>query len=145
MKLKGNILNIKSKRDSNNADIELEIDKIEYITYKKDGKYHQPFDYIDELETPLILTGDCLVRDNTKHTEEGDFEFKVYDKAEDGTYTLNENKRLELSIEVDFDEGLSILSALTYTVVISNDEFQKLKSDRAKERRAKKGSHRKDR
>ncbi|WP_155801018.1 hypothetical protein [Pontibacter sp. BAB1700] len=42
MKLTGNILNIKNKRDDRNAGILIEVDKIEYVTYKKDGKYYQP-------------------------------------------------------------------------------------------------------
>ncbi|WP_114784178.1 hypothetical protein [Botryobacter ruber] len=138
MRLTGNLLDIKTKREDKNQDIQLEIDKIEYITHKKDGKYFQPFEFIDELETPLVITGDCLARNTTQPLEEGEYEFKVYDKTDDA-YVLNPDKQLHVTLEHDFDSGLTILTFGTYVVTVSNEEFQQLKSERAKQKKQKKG------
>ena len=51
MKLTGDIKKITTKREYKHQDIELEIDKVEYMTNKKDGHYFQAFDYEVELET----------------------------------------------------------------------------------------------
>lgn len=142
MKLTGNILDIKTKRDSRNAGVELQIDRVQYITHKKDGKYYQPFDFVDELDTPLVITGDCLARSATKHLEEGEYDFQVYDKTGD-EYELNENKFLSVLMIYDEEEQQSILSSVEYTVTVSNDEFKQLKSERSKEQKHKKGRGRK--
>ncbi|MCJ8164179.1 hypothetical protein MKJ04_04945 [Pontibacter sp. E15-1] len=138
MRIVGNINQIKQKRDSENRDVEVHLDKIEYITHKKDGKYDQPFDYIDELETPLVITGDCLARSSspTSHLEEGESEFYVFRKTGDA-YEKDENSLLTLTMTYDFDANVNILTASTYTVTLSNEAFQQLKSDRAKARRKK--------
>ncbi|MFD2247464.1 hypothetical protein [Pontibacter ruber] len=138
MKLTGNILNIKNKRDSKNAGIELLIDRVEYVTHKKDGKYYQPFNLIVDLEEPVVITGDQLARMDTKHLEEGEYDFQVYDKVEDD-YVLNENKFLSVLMMYDEEEQQSILSSVEYTVTVSNDEYKDLKAQYNKEKKAKKG------
>ncbi|GHA80799.1 hypothetical protein [Pontibacter akesuensis] len=144
MRLKGNLSQIKNSRDNQNVDVELYIDKIEYITNKKDGRYTQPFEFVDELDTPLVLTGDCLARVQDKHLEEGEFAYQVYDKVE-GEYVLNPDKYLELTVAYDFDADLTILTAAYYTVTVSNEEFKDIKAERSKEKKQKKGKGRKGR
>ncbi len=138
MKLTGNILDIKNKRDSKNAGIEIEIDKVEYVTYKKDGKYFQPFNFMDELEKPIVITGDRLARVATKHLQEGEYDFQVFDKTGE-EYVLNENKFLSVLMVYDEEEQQSFLSSVEYTVTVSNDEFKQIKTDRSKDRKNKKG------
>jgi hypothetical protein len=142
MKLTGNILDIKNKRDSKNAGIALQLDKIEYITYKKDGKYFQPFNLEVELDEPLTITGDCLARKADKHLQEGEYDFVVYDKEGDD-YVLNENKFLSVLLVYDEEEHHHILSSVEYTVTVPNEEFKQLKEASHKERVAKKGKGRK--
>lgn len=144
MKLTGNILDVKNKRDDRNAGIALEIDKIEYVTYKKDGKYFQPFDLVEELETPLVITGDRLARKTDKHLQEGEYDFKVYDKEGDD-FVLNENKMLSVLLVYEEEEQQNILSSIEYSVTVSNEEFKQLKLASHKERSAKKGIGRKKR
>ncbi|MCC9168081.1 hypothetical protein [Pontibacter harenae] len=143
MKLIGNILDIKQNRENGNKDIEVHISRVTYITNKKDGRFFQPFDFEDELETPLILTGDLLARKNYKQQEEGEFEFKVFD-LEDGEYVLNENKELSLTVAYDPDADLRIVNSLYYEITISNEEFEQLKKERAQARKEqkKKGNRR---
>ena len=141
MRLIGNIQNIKHSRDNRNKDIEVHISTVEYITQKKDGRFFQPFDYVDELETPLIITGDCLARTDNKHLEEGEYEFKVYDKAGED-YELNPNKYLSLSTAYDFDADVTILTSLYYTVTVSNEEFEQIRKERNKAKKQKKGKGR---
>ncbi|MCC9136985.1 hypothetical protein ACFSKU_05465 [Pontibacter silvestris] len=137
MRLIGNILDIKQNRENGNKDIELHISRVNYITQKKDGRFFQPFEYEDELETPLVITGDRLARIDYKHQEEGDFEFKVYDlEAEE--YVLNEDKQLSLTLTYDFDADLHILTSLYYEINISNEEFEQLKWERAQARKQQK-------
>ncbi|WP_242929203.1 hypothetical protein [Pontibacter vulgaris] len=138
MKLTGNILDIKSKREDKNAGITIETDRIEYITYKKDGKYFQPFNFIDTLNEPVIITGDCLARSTTKHLQEGEYDFQVYDKIGDD-YVLNENKFLSVLMVYDEEEQQSFLSSVEYTVTVSNEEFKQLKTERSKNNKNKKG------
>lgn len=127
MKLIGNINQIKNKRDSQQQDVEIHVDQIEYITHKKDGRYYQPFEYIQPLETPLVITGDCLARTDNKHLEEGDHEFKVFDKVGD-TYELNPDKYLILNLAHDLDAGEVILTSITYSVTVSNEIFKQVQS-----------------
>ena len=136
MRLTGNLQDIKSKRDSNNSGIEIQLDKIEYVTHKKDGKYYQPFDLIVELDKPLIITGDCLARIPNKQLEEGEYEFQVYDKVGD-EYVLNPNKELALTITYDFDTDLTILTEVYYTVTVTNEEYKELKSEKHKAKKGK--------
>lgn len=136
MRLKGNIQDIKAKRDSNNKGIEIHLDKIEYITQKKDGKYYQPFDLVVDLAEPVVITGDCLARIPNKHLEEGEYEFEVYDK-EGEEYVLNPDKELALTVTYDFDADLNILTEVYYTVTISNEEFKVLKAEQHKARKTK--------
>jgi hypothetical protein len=131
MRLVGNILDITKNREDKNKDVEVHLDMVEYITYKKDGHYSQPFDFVDDLATPLIITGDQLSRANPIRSNEGEHEFKVYDRADDGTYELNENKILKLTTVYDFDLDLTILSAAEYTIIVSGEEFKEIKRDRA--------------
>jgi hypothetical protein len=138
MKLTGNLADIKQKRDTKNQGIEIEVDQVEYITHKKDGKYYQPFEFLDELSTPLVITGDCLSRTNNNHLEEGEYEFHVFDKEAD-EYVLNENKSLFVTTAYDYDDQLTILSSVTYTVTVSNEEFKQIKTDRYKANKPKKG------
>jgi hypothetical protein len=136
MRLKGNIQDIKAKRDSNNSGIEIHLDKIEYITQKKDGKYYQPFDLVVDLTKPLVITGDCLARIPNKQLEEGEYEFEVYDKVGDD-YVLNLGKELALTVTYDFDADLNILTEVYYTVTIDNEEFKQLKTEQNKARKTK--------
>ncbi|MBJ6119222.1 hypothetical protein JAO76_13515 [Pontibacter sp. BT310] len=136
MRLKGNIQDIKAKRDSNNSGIEIHLDKIEYITQKKDGKYYQPFDLVVDLAKPLVITGDCLARIPNKQLEEGEYEFEVYDKVGDD-YVLNPGKELALTVTYDFDADLNILTEVYYTVTIDNEEFKQLKTEQNKARKTK--------
>lgn len=131
MKVVGNILNITKQREDKNKEVEIHLDRVEYITHKKDGRYYQPFDYVDELTTPLVITGDCLARTNPIRSNEGEHEYKVYDKEEDGSYKLNENKRLVLTTIFDFDAELTILSAAEYVITVTNEEFKDIKRDRS--------------
>jgi hypothetical protein len=136
MRLTGNLQNIKSRRDDANKDITIQVDRVEYITQKKDGKYWQPFDLDIELETPLVITGDCLARTANKHLPEGESEFNVYDKNGD-EYELNPDKQLSVTTAYDFDAGLNIVTEVYYTITVSNEEFKKLKEERHKARRGK--------
>ena len=138
MRLKGNILDIKFKRETKNQEIELYINKIDYITHKKDGKYFQPFDFEDVPDTPLVITGDCLARIQNNLLDEGEYEFQVYDKEGD-EYVLNENKLLTITMMYDEEEQQPILSAVTYEVTLPNEEFKQLKAERHKAKSGKKG------
>ncbi len=144
MRLVGNISDIKHKRDNKNEGIQVYVDKIEYITHKKDGKYYQPFDYEVELEEPIMITGDCLSQTGNSQPKEGEYEFDVYDKVGD-EYVHNPDKQLSLTIVYDFDTDLTILSSVYYTVVVSNEEFKELKRLGHKERTAPKGKGKKNR
>jgi hypothetical protein len=138
MRLSGNLQDIKRTRDDANSTIEIQIDKIEYVTYKKDGRFFQPFDFVDELDSPLVITGDCLARTDNKHLEEGEHEFQVYDKIGE-EYTLNPDKMLYLTTAYDFDVDITILTDLEYTVTVPNEDFQQIKKDRSIEKKAQKG------
>lgn len=142
MKLTGNILNIKNKRDDRNADVSIEVDKIEYVTYKKDGKYFQPFNLEVELDEPLVITGDQLARKPEKHLQEGEYDFDVYDK-EDGEYVLNENRFLSVLLAYDEFEQEHVLSSVEYTVTVPNEEFKVLKEEQHKLRHSRKGTGKK--
>ena len=131
MKLTGDIRKIGLKRDNKFQEIALEIDKVEYLTHKKDGRYFQAFDYEVELENPIVITGDRLAKKNVKPTEEGELEFQVYDLI-DGEYVLNENIQLEIITAYDFDEDLLILSSVYYAVTIPPKEFEALKKEQEK-------------
>ncbi|KAA9345597.1 hypothetical protein [Adhaeribacter soli] len=133
MKLTGDIKRIKNKRDDRNQDIEIEVDKIEYLTSKKDGRYFQAFDFEETLETPLVITGDCLALKPGKPAEEDEYEFNVYDK-EGEEYVLNPDKFLSLSIAYDFDEDLTILTSVYYSVTLPPKDFEELKKEKEKER-----------
>lgn len=137
MKLEGNIRQIKNNRDSRNHDVAVHINSVEYVTHRKDGKYYQPFDYVDELTTPLIITGDCLALTHSKHLEMGEYEFKVFDKVGE-EYELNENKHLSLTLDYDYDVNITILTSATYSVIVSDEEFKQIKTDRSKARKQKK-------
>ena len=138
MKLTGNILDIKQKRDSKHQDVAIEINRIEYVTHKKDGRYYQPFEFVDEPEVPLVITGDCLSRKSNSHKEEDEYEFNVYDKAGDD-YVLNENKFLSITTAYDYDDQLMILSSVRYAVTVTNEEFKQIKTDRHKASKGKSG------
>ncbi len=131
MKLTGNILAIRQKREDKNQQITLALHTVTYVTYKKDGKYHQPFEYEDEIEVPVILTGDCLARTDNRHLEEGAFEFHVFDKVGD-TYVLNDDKFLSITTVYDDESQEVILSSAYYSVVLTNEAFKQLKTDRSK-------------
>lgn len=134
MKLIGNIQDIKYNRENRNAGIELHISRVEYITYKKDGRFAQPFDLEIDLEKPLVITGDRLARIQNKQLEEGEYEFEVYDLV-DGEYVLNPDKELSLTITYDFDMDITILSELYYTETVSNEEFKELKAEHIKQKK----------
>jgi hypothetical protein len=138
MKLTGNILNVKSKRDDRNANIIVAVDKIEYVTYKKDGKYYQPFNLEVELDEPLTITGDRLARRPDKHLQEGEYDFDVYD-LEDGEYVLNENKFLSVLLIYDEEEQEHFMSSVEYQETVSGEEFKRLKEEQHKLRHTKKG------
>src|SRR5688572_7771970 len=131
MKLTGDIRKIGLKRNNKFQDISLEIDKVEYLTHKKDGRYFQAFDYEVELENPIVITGDRLAKKDLKPTEEGELEFQVYDLIE-GEYVLNENVQLEIITAYDFDEDLLILSSVYYAVTIPPKDFEALKKEQEK-------------
>jgi hypothetical protein len=133
MTLTGNILGITHKRDNRHKDIQLLVDKVEYITSRKDGHFFQDFDYVEALDTPLLITGDCLARDDSKYMEPGEYAFQVYDKVGDD-YVRNESKQLVISMEYIEEEDLSILASVTYSVTVSNEEFNKLKRNKNKEK-----------
>lgn len=143
MRLTGNIRQIKNTRDSRNSDVAVHIDKVEYITQKKDGKYYQDFDFVDELDTPLVITGDCLALVHAKQVEEGEYEFQVFDQAGDD-YELNEHKHLSLTVTYDYDDNVTILTSASYTVTVTNEEFKQMKSERSKARKQKKGKGRRN-
>ncbi len=138
MKLTGNLLNVKSKRDDRNASITVTVDKIEYITYKKDGKYYQPFNLEVALDEPLTITGDRLARRPDKHLQEGEYDFDVYD-LEDGEYVLNENKFLSVLLMYDEEEQEHFMSSVEYQETVSGEEFKRLKEEQHKLRHGKKG------
>lgn len=138
MELTGNILRIKNKRDSRQQDIAIHIDRIEYITHKKDGRFYQPFAYEDILNSPLIITGDCLARAPNTDFEEEAYAFRVYDKNGD-TYTLNENKHLILNLVYVEEAEQNILNSGTYSVTVTNAEFDQIKRDRSKDKKLNKG------
>ena len=142
MKLIGDILPIKNKRDDQHRDIEIHIDQIEYITYKKDGRFFQPFDFIDDLDTPVVITGDCLARAPKNDFEEEDYVFKVYDKIGDD-YSLNENKSLVLTLVYVEEAEQTILNSGTYSITMPNDEFNKIKRERSQEKKLNKGKAKK--
>lgn len=144
MRLTGNIRQIKNTRDSRNSDVAVHINTIEYITPKKDGKYYQDFDFVDELDTPLVITGDCLALIHSKQIEEGEYEFHVFDKT-DEDYERNENKHLSLTVTYDYDANVTILTSASYVVTVTNEEFKQIKTDRSKARKQKKGKGRKNR
>lgn len=141
MRLVGNISDIKNKRDTKNAGIEVYINKIEYITHKKDGKYFQPFDYEVELDTPIVITGDCLAQTTNSQPKEGEYEFEVYDQVDD-SYVLNPGKQLSLTTSFVEEVGITVLTSAYYTVTVSNEEFKELKRKGHKERVARKGRKR---
>ena len=131
MKLTGDIRKIGLKRDSKYQDIKLVIDKVEYLTHKKDGHYFQAFDYDVELENPIVLTGDQLARKHPKPNANGDLEFLVYDKIDD-EYVLNENLKLEVEVYHDPEEDLLILSATYFSITLPPKEFEALKKEQEK-------------
>ncbi|RNI29185.1 hypothetical protein [Rufibacter latericius] len=133
MKVIGNILDISTQRDSRHQNIEVYLDDIEYLTSKKDGRYYQDFEYLVELETPLVITGDCLARVSGKKPQDGEYEFKVFDR-EGEEYVHNPAKQLFLTLEYDFDEDLIILSSAYYSVTLPNDEFEKFRTEQEKEK-----------
>ncbi|MFB9862253.1 hypothetical protein [Rufibacter immobilis] len=133
MKVIGNIQDISTKRDSRHKNIEVYIDTVEYLTQRKDGRYYQAFSFEDELETPLVLTGDCLALTNPKKDADGDYVFKVYDLV-DGEYVLNPDKTLALDWEYDFDEDLFILNSAYYSVALPNEEYKQLETQKQKEK-----------
>ena len=138
MNIIGDIQRIKNKRDSRHQDIEIHIDQIAYLTHKKDGRFFQLFEYVDNLNTPLVITGDCLSRAPNTDFEEEDYAFHVYDKTND-TYTLNEHKQLTLSLVYIKEDNLTILNAGTYSVTVINAEFEQIKRNRSKDKKLNKG------
>ena len=132
MKLTGDLRKIGTKRDSKFQDISLQIKKVEYLTYKKDGHYFQAFDYEVELEEPVIITGDRLARKNLK-LPEGELHFEVYDKQGD-EYVLNENVKLEVELEYDFEEDVLLLTSVYYAVTLAPKDFEFLKKELEKEK-----------
>jgi hypothetical protein len=144
MTLTGNILDITTKRDSRHQDIALQVDKVEYITSRKDGHFFQDFDFVDTLDSPLVLTGDCLARVDNKKEEPGEYEFKVFDKAGE-EYVLNDRKHLLITMEYIEEDDLTILTSVSYAVTVSNEEFQQIKRDKNKEKMLKKRKERKHR
>ena len=138
MKLIGDILRIKNKRDDQHRDIEIHIDQIEYITHKKDGRFFQPFDFIDDLDAPVVITGDYLARAPKNDFEEEDYVFKVYDKIGED-YILSENKNLVLTLIYVEEAEQTILNSGTYSITVSNDEFNQIKRERSQEKKLNKG------
>ncbi|AKQ45140.1 hypothetical protein TH63_05020 [Rufibacter radiotolerans] len=133
MKVVGNIKSITPQRSSKKQAIELHIDRVEYVTSKKDGRYYQDFNYIDDLDTPLVITGDCLALSTDKKLDEDEYEFHVYDKVGE-EYVLNKDKYLFLSMAYDFDEDQHILSEVDYTITLPPDEFDQFKKERENEK-----------
>lgn len=125
MNLKGNILQIKTKRENQHKDIEILVDQVAYVTHKKDGRYYQPFEFILNLDTPLLITGDQLARADNKHSEDGEYEFKVFDKVDEG-YELNPNKQLSITLAYDYEVDETILTSVTYSEIVNNEEYKKL-------------------
>ena len=142
MKVIGNILQIKKNRDNQLQEIEVHIDQISYITHKKDGHFFQAFEYVDDLDRPIIITGDCLSLAPNPDFEKEDFNFYVYDKAGE-IYTMNENKHLTLTLVYVEEEGQTILNTGTYTVTVPNNEFEQIKKERSKNKKLNKGKHKK--
>src|SRR6478736_8073709 len=132
MKLTGDLRKIGAKRDRKFQDISLQIKKLEYLTYKKDGHYFQAFDYEVELEEPVLITGDRLARKNLK-LPEGELHFEVYDK-QGGEYVLNENVKLEVELEYDFEEDVLLLTSVYYAVTLTPKDFEFLKKELEKEK-----------
>jgi len=88
---------------------------------------------MDTPDNPLVITGDCLARITDKKLEQGEFEFKVFDKIGE-EYELNPNKRLSLTTEYDFDEDLTIVTSVSYSVSLPPAEFEQIKNAREKEK-----------
>lgn len=133
MRLTGDIRDITQKRDSRHRDIALTVDRIEYLTSRKDGHFFQDFDYQDELDAPLVLTGDCLARSDKKLWEPGEYAFQVYDKVGED-YVLNDRKHLLVALEYIEEDDLTILRSARYSVTVSNEEFQQIKTSRNKDK-----------
>jgi hypothetical protein len=144
MTLTGNILEITNKRDDRHQNIKLQVDQVEYITSRKDGHFFQDFEYVHTPDTPLVITGDCLARSTNKYTEPGEYLFQVFDKVGDA-YVLNEKKELVITMEHIEEEGLTIMTSATYSVRVSNEEFNQIKKDKNKEKMLKKRKDRKHR
>jgi len=142
MKVIGNILQIKNTRNSQLQNIEVHVDQIAYTTQKKDGHFFQPFEFIDTLDTLLVITGDLLARAPNTDFDEEDFNFYVFDKAGD-VYNMNENKRLTLTLVYVEEEEQTILNSGTYTVTVPNDEFERLKKEQSKNRKSNQGKNKK--
>ncbi|MDX5346798.1 MAG: hypothetical protein LPK19_06095 [Hymenobacteraceae bacterium] len=136
MKLIGNLLNIKTKREDKNKNIELYFDQIEYVTAKRDGHYTQEFSFVEDLEQPLILTGDCLARTTNKDLEENEYEFDVYDKVGD-EYVLNPDKYLSVLLINDVDLDEPILTSVYYTITVSPVELREIEAKKTKEQKFK--------
>ena len=98
---------------------------------------------MDVLDTPLVLTGDCLVRVSKKE-EPGEYEFKVFDKVQE-EYVLNDQKHLVITMEYIEEDDLTIVTSVSYSVRVSNEEFQQIKRDKNKEKMLKKRKERKHR
>lgn len=133
MTLTGNLLEITRKRDSRHQDIQLLVDKVEYITSRKDGHFFQDFEYVDELDTPLLITGDCLARADKKQEEPGEYAFQVFDKVGDD-YVRNDRKQLVITMEHIEEEDLTILTSVSYSVTVSNQDFNQIKKEKNKEK-----------
>jgi hypothetical protein len=144
MTLTGNILDITNKRDNRHQNIELRVDKVEYITSRKDGHFFQDFEYVDTLDSPLVLTGDCLARSDKKYMEPGEYAFQVFDKVGE-EYVLNDRKHLEITMEYIEEDGLTILASVSYSVTVSNEEFNRVKKVRNREKVLKNKKDRKKR
>jgi hypothetical protein len=142
MKLTGDLLRVKTKRENKNADIRLEIDEVEYITHKKDGRFFQPFDHVAQLNPPLFITGDCLSRAPAADFDDEDYRFFVYEK-EGETYVQNPDKRLVVTIVQVEETGETLLHSGTYTVTISNDAFEDIKRESYRSKKPKKGGSKK--
>jgi hypothetical protein len=133
MTLTGNILDITGKRDDRHQDIQLRVDQVEYITSRKDGHFFQDFEYVDVLDTPLVLTGDCLARDTKKYMDPGEYAFQVFDKVNQ-EYVLNPLKQLVVTMEYIEEDDLTILTSVSYSVTVSNEEFTRIKTERNKDK-----------
>lgn len=131
MRLTGDIRKITTKRDSKNQDIEILIDRVEYLTHKKDGNYFQTFDYEVALETPLVITGDRLALKNAKPSADGEYEYNVYELVGE-EYVLNADKILDLTLAYYPEEDLTILSTGYYAETLPPKEFELLKKEHEK-------------